>query len=170
MKKRVDNSVTVLRDITNQIGPDMIVSSSNKHGSLDASTVDLIEQDVSNPMDGSQTAAHISNQDGGINPDESNGVVSGISSVATPNVSKFAKCWEDHLKLDLLKHFVLYADDPMLSNVQKGHQRLLIEQCATFKSRILCYKGQNRAWKEFTSTVSMGHKMYRQVTTYLVEY
>ena len=169
-EKRGDNSDTVLRDITNQIGPDMIVSSSNKHGSLDASTVDLIEQDVSNPMDGSQTAAHISNQDGGINPDESNGVVSGISSVATPNVSKFAKCWEDHLKLDLLKHFILYADDPMLSNVQKGHQRLLIEQCATFKSRILCYKGQNRAWKEFTSTVSMGHKMYRQVTTYLVEY
>ena len=132
---------------------------------MDTSTADRIEQDVSNPMNGSQIAAYTSNQDVGIIPDVSNMEVGAISSLTIHTVDRFAKCWDDHLKLDLSKHFILYADDPMLSNVQKGHQRLLIEQCATF----MCYKGQNRAWKEFNSPVSMGHKMYRQLTTYLVK-
>ena len=164
IEKRGDEPCKVLRDISNQIRPDEIVSSSDKHGSLDASKALRIEQDVSNSMDGSQTAAHTSNQSVENNPDVSNMEVYGISSAVTPEIDRFPKCWDDHLKLDLLKHFILFADDPMLCNVQKGHQRLLIEQCATFKSRILCYKGKNRAWKEFTSPVSMGHKMYRQVT------
>ena len=59
--------------------------------------------------------------------------------VITPKVNRFPKCWNDNLKLELLRQYILYAEYPMLSSDEEGHQQLLKEQCLLIKDRIICH-------------------------------
>ena len=82
--------------------------------------------------------------------------------VATPQVNRFEKAWNDILKLDLLRQFILYAKDPMISYANDGYQRHLIEECKEIRDRQVFVKGKFKAWKEFTTATTMGDKLYRQ--------
>ena len=81
--------------------------------------------------------------------------------VATPKVNRFGKVWNDMLKLELLRQFILYAKDPMISYANDGYQRHLAEECKEIRDCQALVKGKYKAWKEFTTAGTMGDKLYR---------
>ena len=89
-------------------------------------------------------------------------VTESLNITITPTKPKrFSTVYDDKLKFELLIQYARDSPDPFVSNELYCRRPHMEKQCQLLMNQEVEYQGQMKRWKDITTVLTMGEKIYR---------